>query len=57
MKDADGCLIFSKMRRQINGFPVSAPDGLTVPVEPTVESALQMVDGLLALESEIVANG
>jgi hypothetical protein len=56
MKDADGCLIFSTKRRKIPGIPVSAPDGLTVLVEPpTVESALQMVvEGLLALESEVV---
>ena len=55
MKDADGCLIFSTKRGNIPGITDSAPDGLTIPVEPpTVESALQMVEELLALESEII---
>jgi hypothetical protein len=55
MKDADGCLVFSTKRRKIPGIPVSAPDGLTVLVEPpTLESASQIVEGLIALESEVV---
>jgi hypothetical protein len=55
MKDADGCLVFSTKRRNMSGIPLSAPDSLTVLVEPpTVESERQMAAKLHALESEVV---